>query len=248
LKDPHVPRRPPIAVPLEHDAISLIRPTSLSQTVDAINAVLFAGGSVSGTQRDAVVRWMVARQGLPRAYAGTFAGFPSELTHGISTFTGERITSASARHILGEETCRVLRLIAAADRVAAPALERANHALQNRIDAAAADPRNENPGLYCCGKCSVGFWRNLLSGGLDRQEERLYRGVGELRASRDDDGGWRRFPFWYTVLALSEMDFGLATNELAYAGPRLERTAERATSSPYGLRRKTLAARALDRI
>jgi hypothetical protein len=220
----------------------------LSKTVDAINAVLFEGGTLSGRQRDAVVRWIVARQGLPRAYAGTFAGFPGELTHGISIFTGERITSASARHIIGEETCRVLRLIAAADRVAAPALERANHALQNRIDAAAADPRHDNPGLYCCGKCSVGFWRNLLSGGLDRQEERLYHGVGELRASRDDDG-WRRFPFWYTILALSEMDFRAATNELAYAAPRLERTAERATAtSPYGLRRKTLAARALDRI
>jgi len=33
--------------------------------------------------------------------------FPGELEAGIVVFTGERITSASARHILGEESSRV---------------------------------------------------------------------------------------------------------------------------------------------
>jgi hypothetical protein len=220
----------------------VIHATSLSQTLDAANAILFEGGTLTREERDTVARWIASRQGLPGAYANTFAGFPHERTRGIVTFTGERITSASARHILGEETCRVLRLLAPRDRLSTAALERADRALQSRVNAAALDPRHDNPGLYCCGKCSVGFWRNLLSGGLDRQEERLERGVTYLRSMRSGDGGWRKFPFWYTVLALSEMDFRGARAELEYARPTLTRAANRAPSSSiYGARRQALA-------
>jgi hypothetical protein len=229
---------------------SLISPASLSQTVDATNAVLFAGGTLSSGERKSVGDWIAARQGLPGAYAGTFAAFPRERTDGIVTFTGERITSASARHILGEESCRVLRTLTPRDRAASDALDRANRSLQTSIDRAHSDPRNDNPGLFCCGKCSVGFWRNLLSGGLDRQEERLQRGVAHLRRVRDNEGGWRKFPFWYTVLALSEMDVAGAREELEYVSPALTRAANRAaaSSSVYSARRKTLSARALAKL
>ena len=72
----------------------LIDSASLSQTVDAINASLFAGRSIAAAERRDVARWIAARQGLPGCYAGTFAGFPSERSKGIVLFTGERITSA----------------------------------------------------------------------------------------------------------------------------------------------------------
>ena len=106
-----------------------------------------------------------------------------------------------------------------------------------------------NPGTFCCGKCTVGLWRHLLAGGLDRQEERLRRGVAELRLARDGDGEWRKFPFWYTVLALHEIDLPEARRELTYASPRLHRTAARVpTSSAHAGRRHELAARALSRL
>jgi hypothetical protein len=91
------------------------------------------------------------------------------------------------------------------------------------------------------------LWRNLLAGGLDRQEERLQRGVGEeLPRHRAGEAKWRVFPFWYTVLALSEMDFPEARMELAYVAPALERMAKRAPpSSVHGKRRHELARRAL---
>ena len=89
----------------------------------------------------------------------------------------------------------------------------------------------ENPGLFCCGKCTVGFWRNLLAGGLDRREERLQHGVQHLRSMRDADHGWRKFPFWYTVLALSEIDSGEAKAELKYAAPALERASSFSSSA-----------------
>jgi hypothetical protein len=227
----------------------LIDRTSLSGTVDAVNAAQFDGRRLAATERNQVARWIVARQGLPGAYAGTFAGFPSERSKGIVLFTGERIASASARHILGEETSRVLRLLRVPDRRVAGALEAADDGILQCLARAAEDPRNRNPGLFCCGKCSVGLWRNLLSGGLSRREERLRRGAVHLRTVRDGEHGWRKFPFWYTVLALSDMDVDAAKRELKYAAPALERTANRPVgSSVYAQRRHELAARALSRL
>jgi hypothetical protein len=229
--------------------VPLIDRTSLSQTVNAANAVLFSGAALEKGARASLGRWIASRQGLPGAYADTFAGFPGERSKGIVTFTGERIASASARHILGEEASRLLRLLAPDDAATIAALQRADRGMQQRIDAAALDPRRDNPGLYCCGKCSIAFWRNLLSGGLDRQEERVRRGVAHLRAARDGEGGWRKFPFWYAALALSEMDFPAARAELKYAAPTIERTAERApASSEYSKRRHTLATRVLAKL
>ena len=81
----------------------LINRASLSKTLDAINQARFDGRTLAAVERGRAARWIAGRQGLPRAYGGTFAGFPSERSKGIVLFTGERIASASARHILGEE-------------------------------------------------------------------------------------------------------------------------------------------------
>ena len=227
----------------------LISRTSLSQTVDAINAAHFGGHALTTTERTQVAQWIAARQGLSGSYGGTFAGFPSERSRGIVLFTGERIASASARHILGEEASRALRLLRVRDRDVMRALEAADDGLMRCLARAAADPRKRNPGLYCCGKCSVGLWRNLLSGGLNRREERLRQGALHLRSVRDGEHGWRKFPFWYTVLALSEMETHEAEEELKHAAPALERTATRAVASDvYPRRRQQLAARTLDNL
>jgi hypothetical protein len=227
----------------------LINRTSLSQTVDAITAAQFDGRALAATERRQAARWIAARQGLSGSYGGTFAGFPSERSKGIVLFTGERIASASARHILGEEASRALRLLRVRDHSVTRALEAADEGLMRCLVRAAEDPRKRNPGLYCCGKCSVGLWRNLLSGGLSRREERLRRGALHLRSVRDGDQGWRTFPFWYTVLALSEMDLDEAKAELKYAAPALERTATRPVASGvYARRRQELAARTLNRL
>jgi hypothetical protein len=227
----------------------LIDRTSLSQTVDAINAAHFDGHALGASERRQVAQWIAARQGLSGAYGGTFAGFPSERSEGIVLFTGERITSASARHILGEEASRALRLLRVRDRAVTRALEAADAGLMRCLARAAEDPRRQNPGLYCCGKCSVGLWRNLLSGGLNHREERLRHGALHLRSARDGEQGWRKFPFWYTVLALGEMDVDEARTELKYAAPALERTASRPVASAvYARRRHELAVRTLNRL
>jgi hypothetical protein len=72
----------------------LITKTSLSKTLDAINAAHFEGRTLAPVERGWAARWIAGRQGLPGAYGGTFAGFPSERSKGIVLFTGERIASA----------------------------------------------------------------------------------------------------------------------------------------------------------
>jgi len=226
----------------------LIDSTSLSETVDAVHAAHFEGRPLDAAERRDTARWIAARQGLAGAYAETFAGFPAERSKGIALFTGERITSASARHILGEEASRALRVLAVRDPVVTGALAAADEGLLRSLARAAADPRTTNPGLFCCGKCSVGLWRNLLAGGLDRRDERLRRGASHLRSARDREHGWKRFPFWYTVLALSEMDSRDAKAELTHAAPALERAAARSASTLYACRRRNLAERVLKRL
>ena len=227
----------------------LINKASLSQTIDAINAAHFEGRALSAAERTEAARWIVARQGLPGSYGGTFAGFVPERSNGIVLFTGERIASASARHILGEEASRALRLLRVRDRRVTGALAAADDGLMQCFARAAEDPRKRNPGRYCCGKCTVGLWRNLLVGGLDRQRERLQRGALHLRTMRNGEHGWRKYPFWYTVLALSEMDSAEAKTELKYAAPALERAASRAVPSAlYARRRHELAVRTLNRL
>ncbi len=196
-----------------------------------------------------MAHWIAARQGLPGSYADTFAGFPSERTNGIVLFTGERITSASARHILGEEASRALRQLGVRDRIVASALDRADEGLKRCLAQWTNDRGRGNPGTFCCGKCTVGLWRNLTAGGLDRQAERLHSGLEHLRQSRDGKGGWRQYPFWYTVLALAEMYFSAASNELRYAEPLLRPATTRSErSGEHAMRRRQLASRVLDRL
>jgi len=225
----------------------LIHPGSLSDTIDAVNEAIASGLKISATDRKAVARWIASRQGLPGAYADTFAGFESERQRGIRLFTGERVNSASARHILGEEACRALRQLDVPDQDVRHALDRATEGLLQCLARAAADPRNTNIGIFCCGKCTVGLWRHLLAGGLDRQEERLRRGIEHLSSRRDGKGGWRTFPFWYTLLALSEIEAPGARAEIRYASAGLERAAGRSRATRFGRRRQAIAERALAR-
>ncbi len=121
----------------------LINKTSLSQTVDAINTAHFDRRTLAAAERSEAARWIAARQGLPGAYGGTFAGFASERSNGIVLFTGERIASASARHILGEEASRALRLLRVRDRRVTRALDAADEGLMQCLARAAEDPRKE---------------------------------------------------------------------------------------------------------
>jgi hypothetical protein len=100
--------------------------------------------------------------------------------------------------------------------------------------------------MYCCGGCSVALWRHLAVGGLEDAERRLAAGMRALKSHRKGDGRWQRFPFYYTLLALSEIDLPAAVREMRYAAPSCERVLKRsAKGDRFDRRRRLLAERVL---
>jgi hypothetical protein len=135
---------------------------------------------------------------------------------GIHLFTGEAVrTRAGIAHILGEESCRVLVLLGLSDPLVNEAVARAVRGLAARVDE--SEERGHCPGIYCCGACSAAYWRNLTAGLLPRSEELLRLGLAELKTLRAGGGKWRRFPFFYTSLVLTEIGPHLARDEMRYA-------------------------------
>jgi hypothetical protein len=227
---------------------------SLSETIDAANSAVFWSRDISSRERAAMADIISASQGQPGAYADTFALSSRERTQGIRLFTGERVTSAAARHITGEEGCRALLLLGGRGREAARALTAASEALLECLRRSEADLRGTrmggSPGSFCCGPCSASVWRHVTAGGLDRHEERLGRGLQRLRRLRTGEGKWQYFPFWYTVSALIEMDIAPAAEELRYAEPLLARAASRKSNGvdDPSNRRSEIARRALAKL
>jgi len=225
--------------------MKLVHDHSLAATLDAINAAFFDGRKLTKADRAKAAKWIAARQGLERSYAGLFAPTDYDYAHWPKTFTGEKIGSnAATGHILGEEACRALILLDVDARYAQDALARATESFLGRLNAG----RPRTAGFYCCGICTASFWRHLAAGGLDRQEKRLANGLKHLQAERDGQGRWRRFPFHYTVWALGEIDLPAARRELRYAAPVLERVVRRrADADEYARRRRRIAELALAR-
>jgi hypothetical protein len=70
-----------------------------------------------------------------------------------------------------------------------------------------------------------------------------------LKEHRDGKRRWHRFPFYYTLLALSEMDGEEVALEIEYAAPVLERMLRRRSrGGKYEKRRRAVAERLLARI
>jgi len=222
----------------------LVDEGSLALTVDAVNEALLSGRPIPRPARVEAATWIARRQGLPGSYANMFAPAEQDFVE-ARLFTGEAIASRAATgHILGEEAIRALQLLGMKTHEVRAALARAKAGMEARVTDTASGPW----GMYCCGTCSCAYWRNLAVGGLTRAEARLVQGMKEMKARRLGTGKWRSFPFFYAVLALTEIDLLGARAELRYAAPVLERYLQRAaTEGITSQRRHTIAERALAR-
>jgi hypothetical protein len=228
--------------------MELLDTRSLAGTIDAVNDALFFGGRIPKNEARRTALWLAGRQGLPKSYAGMFAPTDRDYAEGIRLFTGERITSGAATaHILGEETCRVLLLLEVDLEEASAALVRATHSMDDRLSQ--SESERGSRGFFCCGSCTASLWRHLAAGGLTKGRERLAAGVNVLKEYRNRDGGWRRFPFYYTLLALTEMNGRSALEEMRYAAPRLEQMLKRrGRGDRFDMRRRAVAERILARV
>jgi hypothetical protein len=166
---------------------------------------------------------------------------------GIRLFTGEKVTSGAAiGHILGEEASRALMILDGALPEARVALKKSSKGMIKALMSCETPTRVR--GFYCCGTCTAALWRHLAVGGLSKPKQRLAAGLRVLKKYRDGKGKWRRFPFYYTLLALSEIDRKLVADEIHYIAPVCERLVKRyKAKSKIARRRKILLERILAR-
>jgi len=95
----------------------------------------------------------------------------------------------------------------------------------------------------------VSVWRQLSAGGLSKSWERLTGGMKYLKENRKEQGRWRWFPFYYTLLAILEIPGSHAISEISYSAPALERMLKRkGHGDRFDLRRRALAKRVLARL
>ena len=224
--------------------MQLIHPNSLAATLEAVTEAFFYGRKLSKAHRREAAKWIAARQGLPGSYRQMFAPTDRDRAMGITLFTGEKNrTGAGSSHILGQEACRALILLDAPLATTRHALKRASE-WQDYLEGSP----DQRKGTYCCGKCSVAMWRHLAAGGFDRLDsERWFAAsMKTLKASRLGNGRRRPFPFYYTLLALSEIDLPAARKERQYAAPVCESMLKRKPKDDrIDLRRRHLAERVL---
>jgi hypothetical protein len=226
--------------------MSHVNRNSLGSTLDSVAEALFFKKEIPASQRATAAKWIARRQGLPGSYAGMFAPTDDD-ARGIHLFTGEAVGSrVGIAHLLGEEGCRILTALQVKDAPVRAALSRAVQGMANRLEQ--ADRRGSSTGLYCCGTCSAGYWRNLALDLFPRAEERLRLGLAELKQLRRGDGSWRRFPFYYTCLALTEIGPELARNEMQYSVARWRSILPRLSSAAgsVALRRAVVGRRLLE--
>lgn len=227
--------------------MKILHANTLAVTLDALNEVFFMGHSLSRVERTTVARWLADRQGLKGAYRGMIAPTPLDFKRGIRLFTGEKVVSGAAiGHILGEEASRALILLNGNLPVAREALKKSNKGMIRALMSCETPTRVR--GFYCCGTCTAALWRHLAVGGLRQSKRRLNAGLKVLRRYRDGTGKWRRFPFYYTLLALSEIDRSIAIDELHYTAPLCERLLTRyRAKNKIAERRRILLERILSR-
>ena len=226
----------------------LLDERSLGRTVDRINDSSFSTARIPAAERARAAAWIASRQGGPRCYCGLFAPTDADWAAPLALFTGEKVTTGAGRsHVLGQESYRALLVLKGRGRAVTDAINGACEGMVPRL-VQASSRWGAALGDYCCGTCSVSVWRAMAAGAYPQidAEAWLAAGLKSLRSHRKPSGDWRRYPLWYTLLALSEMDGDAAREERRYAAPALEKFLKRkAKSDAINARHRAVAERVL---
>ncbi len=212
---------------------------SLMGIVDEANENFLLNKQVSEHEKLAVAQMIASLQGRENSYRGMFAPTAYDMQQGIHLFTGESLTSASARHCLGQQAARVTWLYGSSDVDIRAAYERAAGWMRDH-------QHFNTTGTFCCGRCTAAYWHHYWAGDFQNKEQSLVKGLAVLRSERDGTGKWRRFPFYYTVYVLKDIDLPQARKELAYTRPVMERYLKSNRPGTFTERRKVVFQQALD--
>src|SRR5262245_20341572 len=214
--------------------MSFVDSGSLAKTVDQINHAHFFGEKITKQDAREASKWIVSRywQAIPERIRSSatpdprWAAVPksfnltdAERRTKPKTFTGEALADASLRMVHSREAARALFILGTV--LGGPASEALS--LCESVRATADELKEHGTPLYCCGPCTVSVWRLTGIGAPATADAALDHLLSALPKHRDDSGAWRRFPFFYTLLALLELDHPRALAELQYALPECEK-------------------------
>jgi len=222
-----------------------VQPNSLAATLDAVDEALFYDRTLPEADLEATARWLAARQVRSGKRAGMFAPTDRDYGRGVTLFTKEKLqTRLAARNILTAEAARALTLFGRTSpgvQDARQCVDRANRWLSRQCFA-----RDCMVGE--CAHSGIGLMRYVAVRHGDRAQEWLEHHLEMLSARRDSKGRWKGLPFYYTLLALTEIDLPSARHELRYAGPACERVRKRLSGDdPVARRRRDVVHRVLSR-
>ena len=221
--------------------MTILDPTSLVKTLDNINESYLQRKEISTDEALKASRWIAAQQGEKGSYRGLFAPTATDFDHAIRLFTGEKLECASARHIMGQEAARAVWLLGREDSVVREAYEKATHWMQD-------EPGFQQVGMYCCGRCSLSYWRHYWVGEFKNKAAFISKGIQKMQGYRLGDGKWRVFPFFYAIYTLGDLDLEAARVELKYAQPAIERYLKVTRTDDYAKRKTSILRNVLAKI
>jgi len=197
----------------------ILVPESLQETLWRLEEVRQGFRSKSRADVQEALEWVLARQGLHGSYFNLFMPTNQDLSQGVRLLTGERMLSnAGTRHVLSEEA---LRTVIVWKLGSSSVVKRALKGFNDLLEAGAKS------GSWCCCTCTMAFLRTLAVVKPDRWDGILEKGLEKIKKARTPDGRWHGFPFYYTLLTLSEMDTPSAQAELRHSSKIAERLLKR---------------------
>ena len=216
---------------------------NLALNLDSIIENIFYNRPLSKSQITKITNAIVQSQYQSGKYWGMFALTNYNDEDGMRLFTGEKLhTLPAAGNILMQEYARVLVLfdLPSVDVQFAISLATA------RMLQSSYSYRFSVMGEYA--HSAVGFMRYLAVGSVEDWERRLKKHIKILSHHQNGNGRWLGFPFYYTLLALSEIDLPEAERELRYSLPACYRALRHLTpKDKYTQRRRIILERVLEK-
>jgi len=201
------------------ETTKILVPESLQEMLWRLEEVRQGFRTKSAADVQEALEWVLSRQGLQRSYFNLFMPTNQDLSQGVRLLTGERMLSdAGTRHVLGEEA---LRTVIVWKLRSSSAVKQALKGFNDLLEAGAKS------GRWCCHTCTAAFLRTLAVAKPDKWDRILQKGLDRIKKARTADGRWHGFPFYYTLLTLSEMDTPSARDELRHANKIAERLLKR---------------------
>jgi len=202
------------------EAENILVSDSLQETLWRLEEVRYGFRSKSDLNVREALDWILTRQGLPRSYCNLFMPTDQDLHQGLRLLTGELIQSdAAIRHILGEEALRAAIVWGLRSSLA---VKQAIEGFDQILERGA-----RSKGRYCCYNCTIAFLRTLVLVKPEEWESTLQKVFNGIEKARISEGKWHGFPFYYTLLTLSELNTPLARVELRYVSKTAKKLLKR---------------------